>query len=210
MSTNLRAIHVELASCEVCEALVRFKEPAPGETCLCPRCEFPVELRKPNSIARTWALVLAAFVMYIPANLFAMMVIKQGGQSESDNILGGVITMINAGWYPVAILIFIASITVPLAKLVSLTGLLISVHLKSHWNPRERAVLYRVVEVIGRWSMLDVFVLMLLIGLVQLGNLMTIEVGRAGTYFAAVVVLTILAARSFDPRLVWDALEDET
>jgi paraquat-inducible protein A len=169
-----------------------------------------VELRKPNSIARTWALVLAAFVMYIPANLFAMMVIKQGGQSEADNILGGVITMLNAGWYPVAILIFIASITVPLAKLVSLTGLLISVHLKSHWNPRERAVLYRVVEVIGRWSMLDVFVLMLLIGLVQLGNLMTIEVGRAGTYFAAVVVLTILAARSFDPRLVWDALEDET
>jgi paraquat-inducible protein A len=107
-------------------------------------------------------------------------------------------------------LIFIASITVPLTKLVCLTGLLISVQRRSHWRPRDRTVLYRAVEQIGRWSMLDVFVLTLLIALVQLGNLMTIEVGRAGTFFASVVVLTILAAKSFDPRLIWDAMEERT
>jgi paraquat-inducible protein A len=146
--------------------------------------------------------------MYLPANLFAMMVIQQAGSSQSDTILSGVYAMVTMGWYPVALLIFIASITVPLAKLVSLTGLLISVQRRSAWRPRERAVLYRVVERIGRWSMLDVFVLTLLIALVQLGNLMTIEVGRAGTFFAAVVVLTILAAKSFDPRLVWDRMEE--
>jgi paraquat-inducible protein A len=148
-------------------------------------------------------------VMYVPANVFAMMVISHMGSSSPDNILSGVQAMIRAGWYPVALLIFVASIMVPLAKLVSLTVLLISVQRRSHWKPRERAQLYRVVELIGRWSMLDVFVLTLLIALVQLGNLMTIEVGRAGTFFASVVVLTIFAAKSFDPRLVWDAMEEE-
>jgi paraquat-inducible protein A len=146
--------------------------------------------------------------MYLPANLFAMMVVEHAGSSQSDTILSGVQEMVAMGWYPVALLIFIASITVPLVKLVSLTGLLISVQRRSSWRPRDRAVLYRVVELIGRWSMLDVFVLTLLIALVQLGSLMTIEVGRAGTFFAAVVVFTILAARSFDPRLVWDAMEE--
>jgi paraquat-inducible protein A len=197
-----------LARCEVCEALVRFGPVPPGHEHRCPRCNTRVRQRRPNSLARTWSLVLAAYVMYLPANLFAMMVIMHTGSSESDTILSGVQSMIAMGWYPVALLIFIASITVPLAKLVSLTGLLISVQRRSAWRPRDRAALYRVVELIGRWSMLDVFVLTLLIALVQLGNLMTIEVGRAGTFFAAVVVLTILAAKSFDPRLVWDAMEE--
>jgi paraquat-inducible protein A len=196
------------ARCDVCEALVRWDPLPPGSERRCPRCDSPVELRRPNSLARTWALVLAAYVMYLPANLFAMTVIEHLGSSEGDTILSGVQELLAAGWYPVAILIFIASITVPLAKLVSLTGLLISVQRRSRWRPRDRAALYRVVEQIGRWSMLDVFVLTLLIALVQLGNLMTIEVGRASTFFASVVVLTIFAAKSFDPRLIWDAMEE--
>jgi paraquat-inducible protein A len=198
-----------LARCDVCEALVRWDPVPAGSVRRCPRCNTRVHLRRPNSLVRTWSLVLAAFVMYVPANLFAMMVISHLGSSSRDNILSGVKAMLAAGWYPVAVLIFIASIMVPLTKLVTLTGLLISVQRRSHWRPRERAELYRAVEKIGRWSMLDVFVLTLLIGLVQLGNLMTIEVGLAGTYFASVVVLTIFAAKSFDPRLVWDAMEEE-
>jgi paraquat-inducible protein A len=147
--------------------------------------------------------------MYVPANLFAMTAISQLGSTERDTILGGVTVLLAAGWYPVAGLIFIASITVPLGKLLCLTSLLISVQRRSTWRPRDRTVLYRAVEQIGRWSMLDVFVLTLLIALVQLGSLMTVEVGRAGTYFASVVVLTILAAKSFDPRLIWDVMEEE-
>lgn len=205
----LTAAAAGLARCDVCEALVRWDSVPPGSERRCPRCNTRVHLRRPNSLARTWSLVLAAYVMYLPANVFAMMVISHAGSSSRDTILSGVHAMVAAGWYPVAALIFIASITVPLAKLTSLTGLLISVQRRSRWRPRERAKLYRVVEKIGRWSMLDVFVLTLLIALVQLGNVMTIEVGRAGTYFASVVVLTIFAAKSFDPRLVWDAMEEE-
>jgi paraquat-inducible protein A len=204
----LTAKSAGLARCELCEALVQCGPVPRDHEHRCPRCDTRVHQRRPNSLARTWALVLTAYVMYLPANLFAMMVIDQAGSSQSDTILSGVQAMVAMGWYPVALLIFIASITVPLAKLLSLTGLLISVQRRSAWRPRERAALYRVVELIGRWSMLDVFVLTLLIALVQLGNLMTIEVGRAGTFFAAVVVLTILAAKSFDPRLIWDAMEE--
>jgi paraquat-inducible protein A len=209
MSGRGTAAAAGLARCDGCEALIRWDSPPPGSEQRCPRCDARVHMRRPNSLVRTWSLVIAAFIMYVPANVFAMMVISHMGSSSPDNILSGVQAMIRAGWYPVAVLIFVASIMVPLTKLVSLTGLLISVQRRSHWQPRQRAQLYRVVEKIGRWSMLDVFVLTLLIGLVQLGNLMTIEVGRAGTYFAAVVVLTIFAAKSFDPRLVWDAMEEE-
>jgi paraquat-inducible protein A len=204
----LTAAEAGLARCEVCEALVRWGEVPRDSERRCGRCHSPVHLRRPNSIVRTWSLVLAAYVMYVPANLFAMTVITSMGSSQRDTILSGVQALIAAKWYPVAILIFVASITVPLAKLVTLTGLLLSLHRRSRWRPRDRAELYRAVERIGRWSMLDVFVLTLLIALVQLGSLATIEVGRAGTFFASVVVLTILAAKSFDPRLMWDAMEE--
>jgi len=198
------------ARCGVCEALVRWNDTPPRSERHCSRCSSRVQLRRPNSLARTWALVLAAYVLYVPANLFAMTAIEHLGSTERDTILSGVQELFAAGWYPVAILIFIASITVPLTKLVCLTGLLISIQRRSRWRARDRTVLYRAVEQIGRWSMLDVFVLTLLIALVQLGSLMTIEVGRAGTFFASVVVLTILAAKSFDPRLIWDAMEEQT
>jgi paraquat-inducible protein A len=197
------------ARCGVCESLVRWRDMAPDSEGSCARCGSVVRLRRPNSLARAWALVISAYVMYVPANLFAMTAISQLGTTESDTIFGGVKELFAAGWYPVAVLIFIASITVPLGKLLCLTGLLISVQRRSSWHPRQRTVLYRVVEQVGRWSMLDVFVLTLLIALVQLGNLMTVEVGRAGTFFASVVVLTILAAQSFDPRLIWDVMEEE-
>jgi len=196
------------ARCQACEALVRWRDAPEGHSHACPRCHAVVHLRRPNSLARTWALVLAAYVAYVPANAYAMTVIEHLGKAQKDTILSGVQALLAAHWYPVAALIFFASITVPLAKIVSLTFLLISVGRRSRWKPRDRSVLYRVVENIGRWSMLDVFTLTLLIALVQLGGLATIEVGRAGTYFATVVVLTILAARSFDPRLIWDAMED--
>ncbi len=165
--------------------------------------------RKPQSLARSWALLIAAMICYVPANLYPVMEVAGPGGSEADTILSGVQAMFAAGWYPVGLLIFFASITVPILKILSLMGLLISVQRRSHWRPRDRAVLYRVVEIIGRWSMLDMFVVSVMVALVQLGIVANVEPRIGATFFAGVVVLTIFAAQSFDPRLIWDAMEEE-
>jgi paraquat-inducible protein A len=166
--------------------------------------------RKQDSLARTWALVIAATLCYVPANLFPVMVVAGPGGSEADTILSGVQAMFAAGWYVVGGLIFFASITVPVLKLLTLFGLLISVQRRSRWRPRDRTRLYRIVEVVGRWSMLDMFVVSLTVALVQLGAVASVEPGIGASFFAGVVVLTMFAASSFDPRLIWDVMEEET
>jgi paraquat-inducible protein A len=176
----------------------------------CPRCGAALARRKPNSLARTWALVIAAIVCYVPANVFPVMVVAGPGGSEADTILSGVQAMFAAGWFVVGGLIFFASITVPVLKLTILLGLLVSVQRRSRWRPRDRTRLYRVVEVVGRWSMLDMFVVSLTVALVQLGAVASVEPGIGASFFAAVVILTMFAASSFDPRLIWDALEEES
>jgi len=160
-------------------------------------------------LTRTWALLIAAIICYLPANLYPVMEVGGPGGSEADTILSGVQAMFAAGWYPVGLLIFFASITVPILKILSLMGLLISVQRRSHWRPRDRAVLYRAVEIIGRWSMLDMFVVSVMVALVQLGVVANVAPRIGATFFACVVVLTIFAAQSFDPRLIWDAMEEE-
>ena len=198
-----------LVRCGSCEKLLRARPLTAGARARCARCGAALSHRKPRSLARTWALLLAAAICYVPANLLPVMEVAGPGGSEADTILSGVQAMFAAGWYVVALLIFFASITVPLLKILSLMGLLISVQRRSHWRPRDRAVLYRVVEIIGRWSMLDMFVLSLMVALVQLGVVATTEPQIGATFFAAVVVLTMFAAQSFDPRLIWDAMEEE-
>jgi paraquat-inducible protein A len=131
------------------------------------------------------------------------------GRSQSDTIFSGVSFMLDHGMWPLAVVIFTASIFVPLLKLLSLGFLLVSVQLRSAWRPRERTRLYRVVEAIGRWSMVDVYVVTILVALVRLGNLASVQAELGAVFFCAVVVLTMLAAMSFDPRLIWDALEQE-
>jgi paraquat-inducible protein A len=194
-----------LVRCGSCEKLLRTRPLPPGARARCPRGG-----RTPRSLARTWALLIAACISYIPANLYPVMEVGGPGGSEADTILSGVQAMFAAGWYPVGLLIFFASITVPLLKILTLIGLLISVQRRSLWRPRDRAVLYRVVEIIGRWSMLDMFVVSIMVALVQLGAVATVEPRIGATFFAAVVLLTIFAAQSFDPRLIWDAMEEET
>jgi paraquat-inducible protein A len=138
------------------------------------------------------------------------MTISQFGKDESDTIISGVIALFQAGWYPVAVAILFASILVPCLKIISLVILLLALQRGSSWNPVTRTKMYRIVENIGRWSMLDMFTTSLLVALVQLGDVMSIEPGVGAICFAGVVVLTMLAAMSFDPRLVWDSLEEET
>jgi len=173
----------------------------------CPRCGAALHARKPNSLARTWALVIAALICYIPANLLPMTVITSLGNVEADTIMSGVIYFLLHGEWPIGLVIFIASVFVPLAKLFILIYLLISIQRKSQWKPVERARLYRVTEAIGRWSMTDIYVVTILVALVRLGNLATIEAGPAALFFGAVVVITIIAAMSFDPRQIWDNME---
>ncbi len=173
----------------------------------CPRCGAALHSRKPGSISRTWALVIAAYICYIPANLLPMTQVTSLGNVQEDTIMSGVIYFLLHGEWPIGLVIFVASVVVPLAKLFTLTYLLISVQRKSQWQPQERARLYRMTEAVGRWSMTDIYVVTILVALVQLGNLATIEAGPGAIFFGAVVIITIFAALTFDPREIWDNME---
>lgn len=194
-----------ILGCEACG--LTQQESSVARTFRCMRCGAKMHFRKPNSISKTWALVIAAYVLIIPANLMPVMDTGSLFGTEKDTIFGGVVFLWTSNSQVLAVILFCASIVIPFAKLFSLTFLLISVQRRSSWNPRFRARLYRAVEAIGRWSMIDVYVATMLTALVQFGNLMTIRAGAGAIAFATVVVLTIFAAKSFDPRLIWDAAD---
>ena len=203
----LTAREASLVTCHSCHLLCRTPSAKDANEVLCPRCGASLHQRKPNSIARTWALVLAALIFYIPANVLPMTLTTSMGKVQADTIMSGVIYFMVSDSWPIALVILIASICVPLLKLSVLSFLLISVHRKSSWRPHDRTRLYRITEAVGRWSMLDIFVITILVALVKLRSLATIEAGPAAVFFAAVVVITMFAAMSFDPRLIWDEME---
>jgi paraquat-inducible protein A len=171
----------------------------------CPRCESALHERKPDSVARTWALVIAAAIMYIPANYYPVLSVVQLGAGQPSTILGGVEELITAGQYPLAVLVFFASIAVPMLKLVGLSFMLITIQTGRTGWLRDRVRLYHIVRFIGRWSMIDIFMESLLGALVAFGAVITIEPGMGALAFCAVVILTMFAAETFDPRLMWDA-----
>ncbi len=202
---GLTAKEMGLMNCHTCGLLV---SPGTARHVVCPRCGQTLHWRKPDSISRTFALLIAAIILYIPANLLPVTVTSSLGHNQSDTIMSGVIYFVKSGSWPIALVIFVASICVPMLKLVILCYLLISVKRGSKRRPRERTLLYRITEIIGRWSMVDVFVVTILVALVRLGALATIEAGLGAVFFASVVVLTMLAAMSFDSRLIWDHMEE--
>jgi len=170
----------------------------------CPRCDSAVHRRKPNSLTRTWALLLASLICYIPANLMPVMYTNMFGRGSENTILSGIVEFWNDGSWDLALLIFIASVAVPCMKFLVLGTLLITCQRRSHWARRERSKLYRLIEVVGYWSMLDVLVVALIAALVQFRSLSTVDPRMGILFFGLVVVLTMLAAISFDPRLIWD------
>ncbi len=176
----------------------------------CPRCGAALRHRKPDSLTRTWALMLAAACFYIPANLLPVLTLVKLGRGAPSTILGGVRELAAAGMWPLAALVFVASITVPLLKFIGLTIMLATTRRRTAWRLRERTTLYRVVDFIGRWSMIDVFMISILTALVRMGTLASVYPGPGVLAFCAVVILTMLAAISFDPRLMWDAAEART
>jgi paraquat-inducible protein A len=175
----------------------------------CPCCKSQIHSRIPNSLSKTWALLIAAIILYIPANTLPIMTVVLWGDGQPDTIMSGVIHLMDGGMWPLALLIFVASIFIPILKLIILTGLMLSIYFKSHWKPRDRTVLYRITEFVGRWSMIDIFVIGILVSLVQFGNTASVSPGIGSLSFAAVVVLTMFAAHTFDPRLIWDVIDDK-
>ncbi|PUA18760.1 paraquat-inducible protein A [Glaciimonas sp. PCH181] len=174
----------------------------------CGRCNTPLHLRKPDSFNRTWALLFAACLMYLPANLMPVMITRSLLGVQQDTIMSGVIYFWVSGDWELAAIIFIASFLVPLFKLSAMILMTFTAQKHSRWRRLERAKLYRIVEVIGRWSMLDVFVVSLLAGLVQISGFARITAGIGVAAFGSVVVLTMLASLTFDPRLTWDKTAD--
>ena len=175
-----------------------------GDPHECERCGAPLHRRKTNSLTRTWAFMFTALAFYVPANLLPVMNTKMVGNGADSTIMSGVLEFWEAGAWDIALIIFIASIAVPGIKFVALTFLLVSVQRESQWARRERSQLYRFVEVIGYWSMLDVIVVALVASLVKFDALADIEPRAGILFFGLVVVFTMLAAMSFDPRLIWD------
>lgn len=210
MSTNFTsARRLDLVSCHDCHLLVQKQATGSGHP-RCPRCGSNLHDRKPNSLVRTWAFLIAAAIMYIPANLLPMTITSALGTVQPDTIMSGVIYFVHSGSWEIAAVIFIASIFVPFCKLTILVFLLLSVQFRSTWRPKDRTVLYRLTELVGRWSMIDVYVVTILVALVKLGAVASIEAGPAAVFFASVVVLTMLSAESFDPRIIWDVIEEDS
>ncbi len=201
-----------LLACPSCGLLSARKNAADDEADVverieCPRCGESLHQRKVQSIAKTWAYIVSAFILYIPANVFPITDTRTLFDDQTDTIFSGVVYLWQQGSWPLALLVFFASITVPLAKLIVLTGLTISVQRGSLRKPAQRTRLYRIVEFIGRWSMLDIFAVAILTALVQLKSLAEVTAGPAVLAFGAVCVLTILASHAFDPRLIWDPID---
>jgi paraquat-inducible protein A len=199
----LMAMQQGLQSCDTCGLLSR---PAPGDDeARCPRCNEELAFRKNASIQRTWAFLIGAAVCYIPANLLPVLTTTTAGGADSDTILQGVVLLWSPTGWPLSIIVLVASIMIPSAKILALGYLLVTTQRGSIQNNTQRVQLYRMVEFIGRWSMVDVFVDTFTAALIQLQPLMSVEPGPGLLFFAAVVVLTMLAVESFDPRLIWDS-----
>lgn len=203
----MRAIDAGLLVCHECHKLNKLEPDSRKQ--FCSRCGGVIHARRPDSIIRTWALLLTASLLYIPANLLPIMTVNSLGKGQSDTIMSGVIELVHLGMLPIAAVVFIASILVPTFKLVGVSLLLYSVQRQQPMSVHQRIVMYRFIEWIGRWSMLDIFVIAILVAVVKFGSLASIEPGFGAMAFASVVILTMLAALTFDPRLIWDNTESD-
>jgi paraquat-inducible protein A len=193
-------------ACSLCNLLIACPASDDGAVPLrCPRCASAIHARKPNSVARSWALVLAGFILYLPANLLPVITITRFGRDDANTILGGVRQLFLADMWPLALIVLLASVVVPLLKLGGLSWLLLSVQRQSRRNLVRRTQLYRIIDAIGRWANIDIFAISTLVAVVRFGAITSIEPELGAAIFAAVVAVTMLAAGAFDPRLMWDA-----
>lgn len=206
MSRAPRATELGIIGCHVCGLVCRAPS---GDDEACPRCGAALHRRKRNSIGRTWALLVAAFILYIPANVLPIMRTVSLGDIDDNTIISGVVELWVKGSPSLAVIVFTASIVVPMTKFLVLGTLLASTRRRSRWALRQRAKLYRAVEFIGYWSMLDVFVVALLTALVRFGFFSEVEPLPGVVFFGLTVILTMFSSMSFDPRLMWDGPDND-
>ena len=199
MPAKANALTQGFIRCHDCGYLVKIAD-KPG---CCPRCDSQLHARHPHSLQRTTALLVSSFFLYIPANIFPIMTVNQFGSGEAHTIVGGIIDLIDSDMIPIGLLVLVASILVPTSKLIGISLLLLCAHFRWQVNARRWTLMYRVIAFVGRWSMLDIFMISILVDLVDFSNVRIIA-GPAATAFAAVVILTMFAAENFDPRLLWD------
>jgi len=212
MSAFPRAAELGLISCHVCGLVCADapdRDDLSADGLACPRCGSALHRRKPSSYVRTWALLIAAFLLYIPANVLPIMRTASLNDIDDNTIISGVVELWVKGSPDLAVIVFTASIVVPMLKFLSLGTLLMSCQRGSDWARPQRAKLYRLIEFIGYWSMLDVFVVSLLTALVRFNLLSRVEPLPGVIFFGLTVVLTMLASMSFDPRLIWDGRDSD-
>lgn len=198
-----------LAACQVCGQVSHLPKTAGAldQLPICGRCNATLHSRKPKSLSRSWALLITAYMLYIPANVLPIMDTSSLFNAQRDTIMSGIIYLWRSGSWLLALLVFFTSIVTPLFKMIALTFLLLSVQFKNAWHPLQRTKLYRFLNSIGRWSMLDIYMVAILVTLVQVKSLTVINASPGALLFAGVVILTMLAVETFDPRLIWDSVE---
>jgi paraquat-inducible protein A len=199
MQAKANALTQGFIRCHDCGNLVKTVD----QPSTCPRCDSHLHARHPHSLQRTTALLFSSFLLYIPANVFPIMTVNQFGAGDAHTIAGGIVELIDSGMIPIGMLVLVASILVPSSKLIGIGLLLLCAHFRWQINARRWTVMYRIIAFVGRWSMLDIFMISILVDLVDFGGIQIIA-GPAATAFAAVVILTMFAAENFDPRLLWD------
>lgn len=193
--------------CRTCNKIFDNTRQNSGHQHRCPRCGSPVQMRIPSSVSHTWAFVLTGFFLLIPANICPITQVVRFGAGTPDTIMSGVMSLIRSGMLPIAAIIFVASIVVPIFKLAGLAFLLLCIHFKWEFSPLHCTLVYRFISIIGKWSMLDLFMISILSALVDMGSVSSVVPGPGATAFASVVVVTLFASLSFDPRLIWDLKE---
>lgn len=206
MKRPARALSSGFWTCLGCRQLVRAPQ---VDSCLCPRCGARMHGRVDGSIMLTWALTITGALLLIPANILPVMTVIYLGSGDPSTIIGGAMELYHAGLWGIALIVFVASIAVPVMKLVGLVMLCLMVQRRWDVSPRQAMRIYRVVNAIGRWSLLDLFMISILVALVDMGAIAEVAAGAGSTAFATVVVVTMFAVRAFDPRLVWDVYEEK-
>ena len=196
-----------LILCLTCNKLIRKNSMIPDSSHRCPRCGSKIDVRIPGSLSQTWALVITGLLLLIPANICPITQVIRFGSGSPDTIISGVGDLLRSGMVPIAIIVFMASIVVPIFKLIGLAFLLLSIQFKWRFSAFHCTVMYRFISLIGRWSMLDLFMLSILTALVDMDAVSSVTPGPGATAFASVVVITLFASMSFDPRMIWDLKE---
>jgi len=201
------ALHNGFLCCRTCHKLLLHDT---QQLTGCPRCQAKVYPRVPNSLAQSWALLISGLILYIPANILPIMSLNKATEMRTDTIMSGIINLVKIDMIPIAAIVFIASILVPLLKMLALALILLAVQFKWQRNADINTKMFRVIEFVGRWSMLDIFVISILLAIVKFNKVASVEVEPAALLFAIVVLLTMFAALSFDSRLIWDEINEHS